>query len=1001
MLRLTLTDASGVQHDMDLFENDPVNLNIQFTDITDINKPVGSHTQAFRLPMTQPNKAFLGAINHPSVALDSNGRVSGRYAPKKRIPAELTFKGLPILRGNAQVKAVYEHKGRYHEVEVVVFGEAIQLANLLQGKRLRDLTMPTIFDADLTSGYLPTAAQTGVYQVASGFPRMILGVVDRGQNWDNNAGTYWSSSNRLKAADLMPFFELRSVLEAIMTDAGLTLDSTWADSATMRDVFLMGMPDTQQSRGDAIEDASFRVLGTGQNNIDDAVISWTESGGFDTGNNFSGGRFTCPIAGQYTFRVSVARSGAEDVWGGFVHLRKNSDGTANYQQNTHLATAQLPTFAPDVTLQSNTVTAFEWSGLLDAGDELDVVISQFGILNTTASSNITNVSFWELISLDPAGNYSINAALNLPDESQLEFLTGLQRMFNLVFVTDPADPTRVKIEPYDDYVGTGDTLDWTRKVDLDKDLVLRPATDLQAREYEWTFSEGKDLVNLTFQGAGGRVYGRHRLLDPENDFATGTKVVKSTMAAGISSLIPGTDVVIPRMLDDKGAMVNDKKCRLFFHNGSQDADVPFQRVSASNTVVNSTLAQIHRFSPYESAAPTLLDDTLLYGPDTQLVPVGVNPLNTLYYKRWRNLVYDLYSDEARVMTCHMRLSAADIAAFDFTKLIWVKDARWRVVSINGFQPNGDSTCKVTLLMDITAPETDCLFTPSALQTGTNIVTFTDADGNTGLAGSKLCCEQYGYSWNGTSCSSAAIMDPDFRSSYRTQLPTGAGMETNVTGLDQLVLGDSNQVGGSQMIVVGSNNDLLKAATGSVVVGRGHGESDIPVESSALFGYSGKLWSKGLHVSAATNDDGSGNRGNQHTDLIGHHMGGMQIWSFKGSVAGNGRQAMHLSGVSETQSIASGAVLAGKLLVSVQQTGSTFAQTNSRMFEANVIITHSASGGSTAAVLGTRTGEGVATAWDIDVNTTSNNQGYGFRIKNTGARIAYARVTLLFQYVKSE
>ena len=496
------------------------------------------------------------------------------------------------------------------------------------------------------------------------------------------------------------------------------------------------------------------------------------------------------------------------------------------------------------------------------------------------------------------------------------------------------------------------------------------------------------------------MYGRHRLLDPENDFATGTKVVQSSMAAGISSLIPNTDVVIPRMIDDKGVMVNDKKCRLSYHNGSQAADVPFQRVSATNVVVNTTLAQIHRFSPYESATPTLLDDTLLYGPDTQLVPVGVNPLNTLYYKRWRNLVYDLYSDEARVMTCHMRLSPADIAAFDFTKLIWVKDARWRVVSINGFQPNTDATCKVTLLMDIEAPETDCLFTPSALTPGTNIVTFTDADGNTGQAGSKLCCEQYGFTWNGTSCSSAPAMDPDFRSSYRTQLPKGAGMETNVTGLDQLVLGDSNQVGGSQMIVVGSNNSLLKAATGSVVVGRGHAESDISVESSALFGYSGKLWSKGLHLSAATNDGGSADRGNQHTDFVGRHMGGMQVWSFKGSVAGNGRESLYLSGASETQTIDSGAVLAGKLLVSVQQTDSSFNQINSRMFEANVIITHSASGGSTAAVLGTRTGEGAATAWDIDVNTTTNTQGYGFRIKNTG-RTAYARVTLLFQYVKTE
>lgn len=1000
MLRLTLTDASGVQHDMDLFENDPINLNIQFTDITDINKPVGSHTQAFRLPMTQPNKAFLGAINHPAVALDSNGRVNGKYAPKKRIPAELTYKGLPMLRGNAQVKAVYEHKGRYHEVEVVVFGEAVQLANLLQGKRLRDLNMPPIFDADLTSAYLPTAAQTGVYQVASGFPRMILGVVDRGQNWDNNAGTLWSDENRVAAADLMPFFELRSVLDAIVTDAGLTMDSDWAESTTMKNVFLMGMPDTRKSAGDSLDDAAFRVTGTGQTNVEDVVVQWTEE--YDTGSNFAGNKYTVPVAGTYSFRVSIARSGAEDIWGGQVFLRKNSDGTANPQAaGVVLSQVQLPSFAPDTTLQSNTVTTFDWTGPLAAGDVIDVSIAQFGVFGGPGQSNITSVSFWELTSLDPAGNYSIDAALNLPDESQLEFLTGLQRMFNLVFVTDPADPTRVKIEPYDDYVGTGDTLDWTRKVDLDKDIQLRPASDLQAREYEWTFSEGKDIVSLTFQGAGGRVYGRHRLLDPENDFATGTKVVKSSMAPGISSLIPGTEIVIPRMIDDKGVMVNDKKCRLFFYNGSQTADVPFKRVNSSNVVVENLLTQIHKFTPYENSTPTLLDDSLLYGPDTPVAPGGVQPLNTLYYKRWRNLVYDLYSDEARIMTCHMRLSPADIAAFDFTKLIWVKDARWRVVSITGFQPNNDSTCKVTLLMDITAPETDCLYTPEAVNVSTNIVTFTDADGNTGLAGSKLCCEQYGFTWNGSSCASIQIFDPNFRTNYRTQLPAGAGNETNQTGVEQLVLGDSNQVSGSQMVVVGSNNKMADKTTGSLVVGRGHGEGTEAVESSALFGYSGQMWSKGLHLGAATDDGASGNRGNQHSTYAGHHMGGMQVWSFKGSVSGSSRVSMRLFGHDQTQELERGAVLAGQVLVSVQQCNSSFVQTNSRMFTANVIITHNNTSNTTSSTLGTRSAEGAATAWDMAIDTTTNTTGYGFQLKNTGTKGSYVRATLVFTYVKSE
>ena len=48
---------------------------------------------------------------------------------------------------------------------------------------------------------------------------------------------------------------------------------------------------------------------------------------------------------------------------------------------------------------------------------------------------------------------------------QIDFLLGLQRMFNLVFVPDKNKPSHVLIE-LPDYVETGTQKDWTEKVDL-------------------------------------------------------------------------------------------------------------------------------------------------------------------------------------------------------------------------------------------------------------------------------------------------------------------------------------------------------------------------------------------------------------------------------------------------------------------------------------------------------------------------------------------------------
>ena len=118
----------------------------------------------------------------------------------------------------------------------------------------------------------------------------------------------------------------------------------------------------------------------------------------------------------------------------------------------------------------------------------------------------------------------------MPKMKQIDFVSGLQKMFNLVFIPDRNNAKKLYIEPFNDYLASGTTKDWTNKIDLSKDIQIQPTTDLQSRTYDWTHSNGKDLVNdLVFKNAS-RVYGRYRVDDPANDFASGTKEIKSPFA---------------------------------------------------------------------------------------------------------------------------------------------------------------------------------------------------------------------------------------------------------------------------------------------------------------------------------------------------------------------------------------------------------------------------------------------------------------------------------------
>ena len=47
----------------------------------------------------------------------------------------------------------------------------------------------------------------------------------------------------------------------------------------------------------------------------------------------------------------------------------------------------------------------------------------------------------------------------------------------------------------------------------------------------------------------------------------------------------------------------------------------------------------------------------------------VNPANTLYFEYWAQYVAELYSEDARIMTLHLKLDRVELADFEFSDKI--------------------------------------------------------------------------------------------------------------------------------------------------------------------------------------------------------------------------------------------------------------------------------------------------------------------------------------------
>ena len=722
MLRLTLAGS-----EIELYENEPVNLSYQFSDLQEINASRSNFSQTFRVPLTGKNQDYFGAVNELGIIPTWN--------PKTKVKAELSYNTIPIMRGFAQVKNVYIQKGKYADVELVVFGETADLSRDVGDGMLTDVDL-SAFNHTLTAANI---AASWANTLSAGVIR--YGIIDKWRNWTSQ--TIWSATNPLQHGDFTPYFRASKLFETILTEAGYTYDSTFFGS-NLDDLYIL------LNRGNRLpipvdaDQPSANVFQVGlAANYSNGANTWTTLPGlseaapfYDAGGNVSSGAFTVPFEAFYTFRVLASGNINHTTTTVSLRLSKNSS-TEIFPIITNL---------PGAVFNEEVYVITSDPIFLNSGDVIrfDTIISDnahtltlYG--NDSLSAGGTGFSVIEIT--EPTSGQTVDIAGNMPDMKKIDFISGLQKMFNLVFIPDRNNSKHLYIEPLGDYLASGEKIDWTNKIDLSKDIQVEPTTDLQARTYEWTHSNGKDLVNDLVQKNASRTYGRYRVNDPENDFASGTKKIQTAFAPHVVSYIPGTDYAIHRMLADtvnEDKTIKDPLPRLAFWNGLTQGLLNYYNDSSGVT----SETRYPMLSQFSASYPTVGDEDLSFGVERPFHRVQANPVNTLYYKYWMPWVNELYSSDARIVTAYFRLTASEIATFKFSDKIFIKDTYFRILSLSNYDPTTENIVQVRLVKILGAIR-DCYYIPvSADKNGQ--ISFSTPTGSTVTSATRECCERYGY-----------------------------------------------------------------------------------------------------------------------------------------------------------------------------------------------------------------------------------------------------------------
>lgn len=820
MTHLYAYNESGEATLLDLYTNESVSLNFRFTDIQSFTVQ-GSFTRQFRIPASQSNVDYFGAMFDPN-AVDFDFR--------KKAEAYLAVDTIPVANGHIQLLKTYTRGGEVHEYELTFYAETPDLSRAVGDKKLSDIEALTDLDHEVNYTEVTAApADRGFF------------LIDRGHKFseEGESGTkpVLNPSQPLYAADLSPAVTAEYLFDNIIREAGFDWEG-WNGSTVLRDalesyyvpfvvdrfirhdgepqdeIFELGLPATVTGISSTLYQPSFTEV-------------------YDNGSNVASSVWTAPYTGFFQFRM-------------WAKLERTTIGsTENFRlqltRNGSLLVSQgVVQFAFGQSVRQTQYTTAQL--FLSAGDTIQMRIEQYFSsftyeLRGDAAYDPAEGTGWSLIGASPAfAGQDIIYSKNAPDYKQVDFIKDIIRAHNCVVVPDRNVPKKLYIEPLTTFIGAGTSLDWTKKLDLSKDIVIGPTTDFQSKTLLFTYKLGTDFASQFYQKNGGRVYGDYKIdgyttspTDEPSDFAQGETKVELGISSTPCYEINGTNIIIPKFVNESGVF-QLPGVRLLFNAGT--ASVQLYDDVTTDAPVETSVYLLNHFS---EVFPDLSDSDLNFAPEDPLYIGPVQVYNNLFNTYWRSPLNEIYDRTARVMVAYFDLDIADTTSFTFADKIYIKDSYWRILEISGYTVGANDLTQVTLIK-IVNPALDCAFVPSTISLG-GVITFLDQDGDPS-SGSEECCTRYGYDWQDDRC--YAFLQSTAPPSLANQGTEGVGNQTNAqspVGTGNFILSSGSQIapdtqfslilggghiveeGNAGNIVAGDTNLLLGAQAGAVLIGK--------------------------------------------------------------------------------------------------------------------------------------------------------------------------------------
>lgn len=718
-LRVYTDSTKAEQYYIDLYETEPIKLNLSIEDITNAEaRSVFSRT--FRVPATGNNNQFF---KHSFLIEGID------YDVTVKKPAVVLVDGAEFRQGHIRLQKIYVDKQSDRiDYEIVFLGETRDFSSAIGDTPICDLDIASLThtlnrdsivaswnaypeSASTTAGLVngdvlyPLIDHGNVYPLTNLNPAISL---TAGHNF---------TSNPLPANRMKPMIRAKALWDAIFERAGYTYTSEFieplsGDANIFTQLYVSAFGN--EASTEFLNDGSTSV-----NNFSAYLSAGLEVGEgddwymdievVDVGNNWtigfppppysgSGSYYTAPVGGTYTFSASCYWIGEREV-SGPTYDTDPIDGRIEFFVNgTSVSQGAY----------GGSQTTLDHTAAITIANAGDVVTFRVMREYDTDFDQVTNCT--ASCSTSPG---QVNPISNMDCEyKQIDFVKDVLTTFRLVMAPDSKDATNFIIEPFVDYVENGDFYDWSDKLVGDKDQVIEPLFFTQSDEILFQHEKDSDWLNKYHLDAYKNVYG-YLKFDSGNELLTGQRKIETKWAptpiTQIQRAANDTDseaFIIPQLHVIEQGENNDTehlpirpKTRFLFYTGLQ----PVGHNSNEWELVSNVKLDQYPLVMYSDTWPLVTGSTILnwrndvgyWGNNVTGYPAQAG--QSLYNLYWSGYINSLYSKYARRLTAYFILNNVDLQTFSFDDVIFVNGSYYRPEKIIDAQIGSRTPVKVQLI----------------------------------------------------------------------------------------------------------------------------------------------------------------------------------------------------------------------------------------------------------------------------------------------------------------